>query len=76
MTVASNPPIEIPLERLTGPQHEEHSLDWHADVLDERLQREEQGKAVWRSLDETFDRIRVQIAHSDIGNRAVSQTLS
>lgn len=80
MTLAANPPIEIPLERLTGPQKwdlfqtlwndlsasvddEERSPEWHASVLNERLEREVRGEAVWRSVDETFDRIRDQIAH-------------
>lgn len=80
MILAANPPIEIPLESLTGPQKwelfqtlwddlsphmddEARSPDWHADVLRERLEREERGEAVWRSVDETFDRIRAQIAH-------------
>ena len=80
MTLAANPPIEIPLERLTGPQKwdlfqalwddlsanmddESRSPDWHANVLSERLDREERGEAVWSSVDETFDRIRSQIAH-------------
>ena len=80
MTLAANPPIEIPLERLTGPQKwdlfqtlwddlcpelddETRSPDWHADILRERLEREARGEAVWRSVDETFDRIRAQIAH-------------
>jgi len=80
MTIASNPPIEIPLERMTGPQKwdlfqvlwddlrasaddEALSPEWHADVLRERLEREERGEAVWRSVDETFDRIRAQITH-------------
>ncbi|MGV3658996.1 MAG: addiction module protein [Prosthecobacter sp.] len=80
MTLAANPPIEIPLERMTGEQkwslfqtlwddlsgdtsEEARSPDWHADVLRERLEREERGEAVWRSVDETFDRIRAQIAN-------------
>lgn len=80
MTLASNPPIEIPLERMTGPQKwdlfqvlwedlsarmddEALSPDWHADILRERLEREKRGEAVWRSVDETFDRIRAHIAH-------------
>lgn len=80
MILAANPPIEIPLEHLTGPQKwdlfqtlwedlsaetndDTRSPDWHADVLRERLEREKRGEAVWRSVDETFDRIRAQIAH-------------
>lgn len=80
MTLASNPPIEIPLERMTGEQkwnlfqtlwadlsgdasEEDRSPDWHGDVLRERLERDERGEAVWRSVDETFDRIRAKIAN-------------
>jgi hypothetical protein len=80
MTIATNPPIEIPLERLTGPQkwelfqtlweqlsegqeRDESSPEWHGEVLRERLDREARGEAVWHDVDESFDRIRQQIAH-------------
>jgi len=80
MTIAANPPIEIPLERLTGQQkwelfqtlweqlsgsqdREENVPEWHGDVVRERLDREARGESEWRDVDESFDRIRQQIAH-------------
>lgn len=69
MRLAANPPIEILRERVTGAQGRDlfRAPDWHADVLRERLKREERGEAVWRSVDETFDRIRAQIATDRMG---------
>jgi hypothetical protein len=80
MTIASNPPIEIPLESMSGSQkwelfqtlweqlsasqdHVENSPEWHGEVIRERLDREARGEAVWRDVDESFDRIRQQVAH-------------
>ncbi|MCX6856462.1 MAG: addiction module protein [Verrucomicrobia bacterium] len=42
---------------------EQRSPEWHATVLQERLDREARGEAVWRSVDDTFSRIEKQIAH-------------
>jgi hypothetical protein len=80
MTIASNPPIEIPLESMSGSQkwelfqtlweqlsasqdQAENSPEWHGEVIRERLDREARGEAVWRDVDESFDRIRHQVAH-------------
>ena len=40
---------------------ETHSPDWRENVLRERLESEERGETVWRSVDETFDRIRSEL---------------
>ena len=38
------------------------SSNWHENILHERLASEERGEAIWRSVDETFARIRTLIA--------------
>lgn len=80
MTITANPPIEIPLEQLTGqqkwelfqtlwkelsdsPERDQSSPDWHANVINERLDRDARGESVWHDVDESFDRIRQQIAN-------------
>lgn len=34
---------------------------WHLEILRERMQRVAEGKAVWHTVDEVFDRIRARL---------------
>lgn len=68
MTLAANPPIEIPLEQLTIDQQwqvfdwlSDKLADsaeppaWHEEVLRQRVEKIESGKAVWHDFDEALD---------------------
>jgi hypothetical protein len=80
MIIASNPPIDLPLEQMNDDQKwkvfqflwkdvvEGHEAEieppaWHEEILQERLDKEARDEAVWRSVDETFDMIRKEVAH-------------
>ena len=77
MTITSSPDFELPLEDLNDQQQRdlfqvlrrelienpaESWADSHANVLRERLAREERGESEWRDVDESFAQIRQQIA--------------
>lgn len=78
MIIASNPPIDLPLEQMNDDQKwkvfqflwkdvvDGHEAEieppaWHEEILQERLEKINNGKAVWHDLDQAFDDLRKEL---------------